>query len=511
MPVPERRLRVRRLLAISAVVGAAILPASAAHATPLASQPASSYRDSIGVQTHFPFPGFAYDKATTAELATMLRTLGITHLRDDTCFLAKEPDCARVRTRLAELRGAFGTSGPKVDLLALYSRELSSVPNRAVRDADIARALTAAASPPLAGMVAALEPVNEPDLKESTDWASATIADNDTYRRLMAQPQYASLRGLPHLSPAIGHAKNTALLLARGWNASRATIGNFHPYPPVWGTPEIALDTACGTGTALTCVRQLGASATPWATEVGYSTSGTGIATNWVSERAQAVYLPRLLLENFRRGVSRTYLYELLDLRQDFKPLIGSAVDGFGLYRSRVTTSGYYPAGPKPAALALSRMNTTIGDLGAGRAAAATLDVTVGNAGKVVDDSVVRRVLLRRADGSYVLALWQPKPVWRNTVWKQADLNVPELTAQVSITGGPWNATASRPTFGTATTGSWANAQQLTLPIGADVTLIDLQRVGGNEPGSAGGPRDPWAAAQAALAQAAWAWWTSLF
>ena len=158
---------------------------------------------------------------------------------------------------------------------------LAAVPDRAARNADIQRALTAASTPPLAGMVTGLEPVNEPDLKESIDWEAATLADDNTYRQLVAQPRYAALRSVEHLSPAIGHADNTPLLLRRGWSASRATVGNFHPYPPAWGGPENALDTACGTGDALTCAKMLGQGAKPWATESGYSTSGTAMSTNW--------------------------------------------------------------------------------------------------------------------------------------------------------------------------------------------------------------------------------------
>ncbi len=227
----------------------------------------------------------------------MQRALGVRHLRDDTCFL-EEPECVRVRSRLGALRDALGPGGPPVDLVANFTRELAAVSDRPTRDADIARALNAAARPPLVGMLAALEPVNEPDLKQTTNWAAATLADHATATRLLGSRQLAALRGVPLLSPAVGHAKNTPTLLAGGWNRGRAAIGNFHPYPPVWGLPEQALDTTCGSGDALACATSLGSAAAPWATEAGYSTSGSPLSTNWVSERAQAVYLPRLLLEN---------------------------------------------------------------------------------------------------------------------------------------------------------------------------------------------------------------------
>ncbi len=392
--------------------------------------------------------------------------------------------------------------------MANFTRELAAAPDRATRDADITRALTAASRPPLVGMLAGLEPVNEPDLKQTTNWAAATLADHATATRLLGSRQLAALRGVPLLSPAVGHAKNTPTLLAGGWTRTRAAIGNFHPYPPAWGLPEQALDTTCGTGDALSCATSLGSAAAPWATESGYSTSGSPVSTNWVSERAQAIYIPRLLLENYRRGVARTYLYELIDL----KPAgTGSAVDGYGLWRARFSGTSLMPGGPKPAALALSRMNEVIGDLGAGTAAQATLDVTVRQGGQVVGDDAVRRVLLRCADGSYVLALWRPERVWDNTYLDQGDIAVSDVATEVAVSGGPWNATLYRPTRGEDPTASARNAARLALPLGADVTLIELHRVGGDNPGVGtppsprpGGSTNPTRDQQAATMKAAW-------
>ncbi|MEH3053417.1 MAG: hypothetical protein PGN13_05315 [Patulibacter minatonensis] len=496
-PTPTRRPACRprivaaRAAGIGLLVGALVAPASGAAAT-LQAWGAAEFRDSIGVQTHFGFTGHAYDAAPTADLAAMLRTLGITHLRDDLCFNT-EAACQRVRGRLAAMQDALGPGAPKVDLLAGYARELAAVSDRGTRDADIERALTAASSGPLAGMVSGLEPVNEPDLKNTVGWAGATLADHDTFQRLLAQPRFADLRRIPQLSPAIGHAKNTASLLSAGWNR-RAAIGNFHPYPPAWGGPEHALSVDCGAGAdALGCAKQLGQAAAPIASESGYSTSGNALSTSWVSEQAQATYLPRLLLENFRSGVARTYLYELVDL----KPRgTGAAVDGFGLWRARAAGSQIVPADAKPAALALSRMNATIGDLGAA-SGAGSLDVTLRSGGRDLGDDAVRRVLLHRADGSYVLALWQPKAVWNNAVFKQADQRVDDLAVEIRLGTGTWTATATRPTNGDAVTGRWQGARSFTASIGADVTLVELRQDGdapaepavgaaGEQPSSAG-------------------------
>ncbi|MBO9531515.1 MAG: hypothetical protein J7513_00880 [Solirubrobacteraceae bacterium] len=468
---PARRRRIAAALVAAwagTLAGLLTLPASGGAAT-LQARSAAEFRDSVGVQTHFPFTGYPYDAASTEQLAGMLKTVGIRHLRDDLCFNTEQA-CARVRTRLAAMRDALGPGAPKVDLLAGYTREIASAPARAGRDADIERALTAATTSPLAPMLAGLEPVNEPDLKGSAGWETTTLADDATFRRLLAEPRFAALRQLPVLSPAIGHPQNTAALFASGWTRARADAGNFHPYPPAWGGPENGLLTPCsGKTDALGCAKALGQGA-PIATETGYSTSGNAFSTNWVSERAQGIYLPRLLLENFRAGVSRTYLYELVDL----KPLRAAAVDGYGLWRSKAVGSTFVPDAPKPAALALARMNATIGDLGA-RASTGQLEVSLTSGGRELGDAAIRRVLLRRADGSYVLALWQPQAVWNNTVFRQAERTVPATAVDVNIGGGRWTIRASRPSANDATTNLGRSVQSVNVRVGADVTLLDLR------------------------------------
>ena len=56
-----------------------------------------------------------------------------------------------------------------------------------------------------------------------------------------------------------------------------------------------------------------------------------------VSERAAGIYVPRLLLENFREGIARTYIYELVDMSRDPDREKGFA--GFGLLRSNSSPS----------------------------------------------------------------------------------------------------------------------------------------------------------------------------
>ncbi|MEN0013592.1 MAG: hypothetical protein AAGC46_09510 [Solirubrobacteraceae bacterium] len=478
----------RRRLGLALAAGLAFGLPAVASADVVQAPAASTFRDSVGVEMHSTFTGYAYANDPVSVLALRLKYLGIGHVREFAC-LDTEANCVAPRTRVGQLASALapnrlspGAPGLKFDYGV--TPEIHQVPARADRDAYIQRAFDALVSPPLAGTVESIEQNNEPDLEKSTTWAQTVVGDDATIHRLLAMPKYASLAAVPLLTPPLGRPTATPTLVAAGWNASQGEVPNFHPYGPAWGGPENGPQVACATGlVALDCVKTLSTNGgAPIATESGYSTAGyfyTG--QSWVSEKAQGIYEPRILLENFALGIKRTYLYELLDLKPDYS----SVTNGWGLYRSMYIGGQLRGSVAKPAGNAIHRLQTRIGDLGAA-AAPGSLDLSITGAdGTAVPSSTVRRVLLRRADGSYALALWQPKSVFDNTMWQQHDLAVADLPITVklnsSVAGG-WSETTFRPSVDASATQS--SGSVFTVPVGADVTLIDLRGSGaGTIPG----------------------------
>ena len=465
-------------LAASAL-GITSAPAGAA---PVSALPAAGFRDSIGVQMHHSFVGYASDQTSTDTLARMLTDLGIWHVRDSVC-LGKEEECVKPRARMAALRAVAQKRGgmPALDYLLQITREVETHPDRAVRDADIERALQAMVTPPLAGSVAGIEETNEPDLQNYRTWAQIAVADDASIRAKLAEPRFAALQSLPLLSPAMGHPEGTSTLLSAGWPTAQPTkpfTPNFHPYPPAWGGPEEGIKRPCAWGrlTVWDCMRRIApGKAAPWATESGYSTTGDKSSMMWISRGAQAVYLPRLLLENYSKGVARTYIYELNDL----SPEMMSSTSGFGLYESKYQDPfSIVSSRAKQSAYAVARLNSRIGEAGARPSSGGGLEFDLRDpAGKVIPDSVVRRVLLKRADGTFALALWQPKVVWSNTQFKQRTLTVPDLPVEVKFkTGivGGWDATVFRPSLDDAGK-KQSGVMTFSTPVGADVSLIDLR------------------------------------
>ncbi|MBJ7472253.1 MAG: hypothetical protein JHD16_13185 [Solirubrobacteraceae bacterium] len=478
-PAPFSRLLRHRQAVVSCALalGATALAPTIASAAPVSALPASGFRDSVGIQMHHTFQGYASDQTSTDTLARMLNDLGIWNVRDSVC-LNTEAACVKPRVRMGILRAKTTRLGlPPIGYLLGITREVETHPERAVRDADIERALQAMITPPLAGSIAGIEQTNEPDLQSYRGWEQITIADDQVIRAKLAEPRFAALRGLPLLTPSMGHPENTGRLLSAGWTTAPGMTPNFHPYPPAWGGPEEALKAPClSKANVFDCMRRLApGTRAPWATESGYSTTGDRSSVMWVSRGAQAIYLPRLLLDNYAKGIARTYIYELNDL----SPEISSATNGFGLYESKYLDPWSIVAGrAKPAAYAVARLNSRIGEQGTKIAPGGGLDFDLLDpTGKAIPDSELRRVLLRRNDGTMALALWRPEPVWSNAQFKQRTLTVDDVPVRVKLnTGiaGGWSATAFRPSIDETAVKS-TGVQSFTVPVGADVTLIDLR------------------------------------
>ena len=134
------------------------------------------------------------------------------------------------------------------------------------------------------------------------------------------------------------------------------------------------------------------------ATEVGYPT-GPGRTP----EALQAKYVTRIFLENFRHGIARTYLYELLDAvapTGDDDPHAG-----FGLLRADVS--------PRPAFDALRRLVAAVGDGDmAGRhcEGGRRLALRVEGTPAYPDPSRLHGLALRHAAGAMTVLLWHEMP-----------------------------------------------------------------------------------------------------
>ncbi len=117
----------------------------------------------------------------------------------------------------------------------------------------------------------------------------------------------------------------------------------------------------------------------------------------------------------------------------------------------------YRIGSPKLAYLALQRMNDVIGDLGSpARPGTLDLELTDPPTGAPLSEGAVERVVLRRADGSYVLALWQRAQSFSFLNFAPRDLFVAPRAVEVRLDGsvGDWDATTYVPAVAANPTGS---------------------------------------------------------
>ena len=122
-------------------------------------------------------------------------------------------------------------------------------------------------------------------------------------------------------------------------------------------------------------------------TETGYITDLS--ISQSVPESVEAKYVPRLVLEQALHGITRTYIYELID---EGKAIAGNS-GAFGLAR--------IDGSRKPAFVALKNLLAMLADPGSSSTAMPSLDFSLLNA-----SSNVHHLLLAKSDGSYYLAFW---------------------------------------------------------------------------------------------------------
>lgn len=317
-----------------------------------------SFRQSVGVNTHLDYTVSSYTDLGAVQRA--LGELGVTHVRD--AFQA--PAAVSLFQTLA-------AGGIRFDVVMAIDQPLQWQLEQAEANA---------------ALVDIIEGPNESDV-----W---TRGYNGLFglaaTRAMQQDVFAftrastALAGKPVLQASLALGGSFAAL---GDLSAYADYGNVHEYfgtgnPPGPGVPPL-LAQAGLVSPGLPVI----------ASEGGYYTATT--LADGVSEVAQAKYTLNLLFDNFEAGVARTYLYELADQRPD--PAETDFHLHFGLYHSDWT--------PKPAARALANVTALLGGPGGTAPGALAYEIT-GLPGTGHD------TLLQRADGSFVLALWNDVRIW---------------------------------------------------------------------------------------------------
>jgi pimeloyl-ACP methyl ester carboxylesterase len=388
-------------------------------------RPADALVDSIGVNVHLSYTDTSY-RNYAGVVKPRLREAGIRHIRDGCPPHWNDEQ----RTKLNELAAVGVRSllicSPRLGTLDQIVASLEKVP----------------------ASVEAVEGPNEPD-GEGISYRGhafpqgAREYQDDLYAAIKRDP---ATRRLPVVATAISNPENAPKL----GPLPSADFANTHCYAD-GGPPGFAWDwylARCRANSDRPIV----------ATETGYHNSPNHTEGLWIpgiSEAAAGKYISRLLPEYFARGIVRTYIYELLDLRDDPR----NAECNLGILR--------VDGGPKPAFTAIKNTIALLADPGPAFTPGRLAFTLTGQ------DASIKHLLLQKRDGRFALLLWR-NAVSYDTQTRR-DLPVPAQPVVVSFARPRKGARVYDPLRGVAPLRQYPAGRRLTVDVPDELLILEVE------------------------------------
>lgn len=354
---------------MAAVAPATTAPRAVADSAAAPTSSAAAFRDSVGVVVHVSYFDTPYDQWD--RVIAKLRELGVGRVRDG-LFVSSNPDW---NTTVYERLNAAALNGLRFDLV---------VPIGCSYQGTVDPCLSALKTRLAVNAVDSLEWPNEHDASGDPNWAaSLTDWGRELFFRVKVDPVLGSI---DVVGPSLVHPASRAQL---GDQSDALDFGNVHPFTGATSPSPLRIFEEYLLAGRVSQTKPL------IATEAGFhtATAATNDDQPAADERTAAVYTLRTVLEDYADGIRATYLYELLDERDD--PADSQA--NYGLLHTDFT--------PKPAFTALRYLLAMVGTAGP----AVPAPLAYGIAG---DTSDLRQVVLQKADGSHLLILWRTASVW---------------------------------------------------------------------------------------------------
>lgn len=416
-----------RLLCVISSVAGILLGAPAAAYQAMS---ADRFVDGIAVNTHINYTDGAY--ANVKNVRDDLAWLGVHHVRD------AAPGASAPMSSYAYL----AVSDIKFDFLVRSEIAHSLAQIKAVETAS-------------RGSVDAVEGFNE-----INNWPVTYDGLKGDAAGLAAQRAiYAFVRGDPSLA-------GIPVYDLTGYNVSSVTTrfgsadyANQHVYPQNGEQPGY---NANGDAWIKMGIRGVERFDLPLViTEFGYfSLPQSGWYQIGVDEESQAKGILNGLFDAAVSGVSRMYLYELLDEKAD--PRGADAGMHYGLFT--------FENRAKPAAFALHNLTSMLKANGG-----TALNRLEGEAWRYTLTDLPpsgRSLLLRKSDGAFELVLWNEVPFWDHTSGKP--LNSPSATVFVDLGSMAARVNLYDPMRGTAPLQTQRNVQQVRVDVPDHPVLLDI-------------------------------------
>jgi hypothetical protein len=391
-------------LFLGTVIAFVAFARSSAVAAPVQARPADAFVESVGIVGPFGEAKGVYAE-NYAALKDVIRELGVRYYRTS----AVAPRAAKVAEDFSAslgMKGIFHLSdwnGSKANGVRLGGA------------AAIIDALTAGGS---AGIFA-FEGPNELNHNGPSDWPKQ-LRDYqlEIYTHVKSQPRLRNVLVVgPSLVTNTERPKPSEML---GSIEDRIDLGNMHDYVADGG----AVESRFRPSAVMLRANNFG--------PVPLMVTETGTCTEWklvkartsnqkcVSEKAQAKYLPRSLLDKFDENPgNKAFIFELINRASPAgaESAGGDGWWGWGLLDHEMNR--------KPGFYAVRNLLQLLGDEG-GNVAAGTLDYNLKGAG-----DGVRQVLLQKRNGTFYLALWQAVRSFDQD--RNVDLDPPAIPVTVTL------------------------------------------------------------------------------
>jgi hypothetical protein len=411
-------------------------------------KPANAFVGSIGVATHLHYNDTVYNKFDTL-IRPRLLELGVQHVAD---AVYTYPAAGRDTFYYRRL-GQLGSAGIRFNLGVSMDTAYGDRTN--IDKLDDVQAWSD-------GSVELFEGINEPDIAGVTDWADRTRSlQQDLWRKVQSDP---ALRDVGVIAPSPVWKPGT-LGDIRQWT----DYGNWHAYPG-GRCPTCADVYGQSFDSRVDAYRAPAGSKPLMITETGYhNASVDGGDHRPVSERAAGKYVPRLLFEYFNRGVARSYLYELIDLRD----APSDRDSTFGLLRN--------DGSRKPAFVALRNLITILEDPGPAFTPAVLEYRLDGHTAQV------HRSLLQKRDGTFYLALWQERSSYdtgeranrADALDARGDLEIRNRSVTVTTDRTFSDVRLYRPGQSIEPQRAWDTTTTVTVDVPDEVVLLELRQTAG--------------------------------
>ena len=405
---------------------------------------AADFIDSMGVATHIPYTDGGY--SNISNIVTNLAYLGISNVRDG-------------------ISNGYGGSAyvNSYETIASAGVKFMIFPvSGTVSSSDVTSQLAivktlVTANP---GSVFCIEGPNEINngpfsYNGVADLAGAITLQGDLYNAIHGISADAAFAGIK-VAYFTGYAAGS---IGTGPNPyTQAGLADFdtqHPYP----------NGGTGPYTNMVKATALPNESAPYGpavyTETGYSTNG-GAGTNNVDAAVQSKFILALYLDAFQQGITKTYVYQLMDAYNTGSP---QGNDGFGLFQPPSIGNTV----PKAAATAIHNFTTIMADAGGTARSFLTSTVPYTLTGMPVSGN---SLVLQKSSGLIDIIVWAEPVIWNQSTGSE----VAAGTNSVTVNFGATHSTIAvfDPLVGTSAIASSTNASSVVISLIDHPLIVEI-------------------------------------